>query len=237
MAAVKLTVHRALALKKTTEQRISEEFQNTALGGGSLFIAVRQGRKNVINGVPVDKIESEIRARYDRIIQMISNYMKLKKALLRSNAGLNADKDVSLHTVTVADRQYTMAELIDTSDNVYGNKKHPRAFYPQLLLTLKAEYAEAVRQVERAHDKVEQDIKDYLTKSAGNDKMLTNEDIKKRSEMFHEDGDKHLVDPLNVKELIDKLEQEIKAFRVDCDATMSEQNALMTVSVDLTDLE
>jgi hypothetical protein len=55
--------------------------------------------------------------------------------------------------------------------------------------------------------------------------------------MFHEDSDMHLVDPLNLKEVIEKLEADIKAFRVDCDATMSEQNALTTVTVDLTNVD
>jgi hypothetical protein len=34
-----------------------------------------------------------------------------------------------------------------------------------------------------------------------------------------------------------KLEADIKKFRVDCDATMSEQNALTTVKVDLTNVD
>jgi hypothetical protein len=233
MAEVKLTVHRALALKKTTEQRISEAIEPVM--SGSSFIAVRQGRKTTINGVPVEKIETDIRAKYDKVLQLISNYKKLKKALLQSNAGLEGDANV--RTVTVAGKPYTMAELIDASDNIYGNKKHSRAFLPVFLATLKSEYSMATRQIENAHAKVEQDIKDYLAKAAGNDKALTTDDIKKRSEMFHEDGDKHLVDPLNLKNVIEKLENEIKTFRVDCDATMSEQNALTTVSVDLTDVE
>jgi hypothetical protein len=130
-----------------------------------------------------------------------------------------------------------MAELIDASDNVYGNKKHCRAFLPMLLMVLKTNYSDATRRVERAHEKVEQDIKDYLAKAAGADKALSSDDIKKRSEMFHEDSDMHLVDPLNLKEVIEKLEADIKAFRVDCDATMSEQNALTTVTVDLTNVD
>jgi hypothetical protein len=230
MAEVKLTVHRALALKKTTEERISN-----IISSGDMFIATRQGRKTTINGVPVEKVESDIRARYDKIQQLISNYLKLKKALLQSNAGLNGNEQV--RTVTVAGKEYTMAELIDASDNVYGNKKHCRAFLPMLLMVLKTNYSDATRRVERAHEKVEQDIKDYLAKAAGADKALSSDDIKKRSEMFHEDGDMHLVDPLNLKEVIEKLEADIKEFRVDCDATMSEQNALTTVKVDLTNVD
>ena len=52
--------------------------------------------------------------------------------------------------------------------------------------------------------------------------------------MFHADGDFSLIDLLNLRDKIEKLETEIEQFRTDCDAVISEQNALTTVEIDLT---
>jgi hypothetical protein len=225
-----LTIHRALALKKTTEERISNEIVNAK------YIEIRQGKKGTIKGDPVEKVESNIRASFDKINQLISNYGRLKAAILQSNAGVRSIPE-DLHKVTVAGKDYTMAELISASDEIYGNKKHRNAFKAFLLTAMKNAYADATRRIETQHERIESDIKDYLAKAAATDKGMTSDEIKKRSDMFHEDGDYVLVDPLNLKEAIEKLEAEIKTFRADCDATMSEQNALTTIEVDLTDVD
>lgn len=223
---MKYTLHRALTLKKTTADRIDKEIRSAT------FIAVKQGKKGTINGVPVEKVETDIKASYQKIQHLISNYAILKAAILRSNAGVQ--DPATIKKVTVAGKQYTMAELISASDEIYGNRKHSDAFYARLLQVMKNAYADTITKVERQHERVEQNIRDYLTKAAASDKGMTNEEIKRRSDMFHEDGDFVIVDPLGLKDVIDKLDAEIKEFRADADATMSEQNALNTIDVDLT---
>lgn len=223
---MKYTLHRALTLKKTTAERIEKEINS------AVFIAVRQGKKGTINGVPVEKVEQDIRSAYQRIQQLISNYATLKSAILRSNAGVQ--DPATIKKVTVAGKQYTMAELISASDEIYGNRKHSNAFYSRLLYCMKNAYADVLSKVEKQHERVEANIRDYLAKAAASDKGMTSEEIKRRSDMFHEDGDFVIVDPLGLKDIIDKLDSEIKEFRADADATISEQNALNTIDIDLT---
>lgn len=226
---MKYSIHRALALKKTTEERIVKAIVNAK------FIEVRQGKRSTINGVPIENIEKDIHADFDKIQSLISNYIKLKSALLFSNAGIR-ETPQDLHTVEVAGKSYTMAELISASDEVYGNKKHPDAFKARLLQAMRTAYSQAIRRVDTQHENVEKLIKDYLDKTAANEKGMTSEEIRERSEMFHADRDFSLVDPLNLKEAIEKLDEEIRKFRADCDATMSEQNAMTQIDVDLTEI-
>lgn len=227
---MKFTVHRSLALRKTTLDRFRSELY------GAKFIEVRQGKRQAINGVPVEKVTTDIRSTYQKLTQYISNYEKLKSAILTSNAGITPETEVK--KVTVAGKEYTMAELIAASDEIYGNKKHKDALKASLLQSMKSAYATALRKVETQHEKVENEIRDYVSRAvSGDNKALTTEDIQARTKMFHEDKDYILVDPLDLKKQIEELEAEIKRFTVECDATMSEQNALTTVEVDLTDLE
>lgn len=226
---MKYTLHRALTLKKTTADRIDKEINS------AVFIAVKQGKKGTVNGVPVEKIEQDIKSSYQKIRQLISNYAILKAAILRSNAGIQ--DSVTVKKVTVAGKSYTMAELISASDEIYGNRKHPNAFLPLLLSVMRNAYNETIHKVERQHERIETNIRDYLAKAAASDKGMTSEEIKKRSDMFHEDGDFIIIDPLGLKGIIDSLDSDIKAFRTDADATMSEQNALNTIDVDLTTVD
>ena len=223
---MKYTIHRALALKKTTEDRIRTTIQEAK------FIDIRQGKRGTIDGVPVEKVEQQIKSSYQKIEQLISNYIILKNAILSSNAGI--PKDTVVIRVGVQGKEYTMAELISTSDEIYGTRKHPDAFYSLLLSRMKKAYADTVSKINRQHDIVENDIRQYLERSTASDKGMSKEEIQQRSEMFHEDRDYVMVDPLNLKEKIQQLEAEIQAFRTDADATMSEQNALTVIEVDLT---
>ena len=223
----KLSIHRVLALKKTTADRILSELEN------SLLIDIRQGNKSTLRGVAVEDIEKQIISAYQKINQLISNYIKIKSALLQSNAGIRGNVE-NLHRVEVCGRKYTMAELIFMSDEIYGNRRHKDAFKQQLLDKMKKSYSTATFKVDRQFQKIEDDIKDYLANAVSSDKGLSNEEIKKRSDMFHADGDFSLIDPLNLRDKIEKLESEIEQFRTDCDAVISEQNALTTVEIDLT---
>ena len=224
----KYSIHRILSLKKTTAERINEVLQS------GKFIAIKQGNKNQVNGVSISSVEDGIKSNYQKIISLMSNYEKLKSALLSSNAGIIEGTEVA--RISVAGKEYSLSELIAVSDDIYGNKKHRDAFKPRLLEALKQAYTQALAKVERQHLKVENDIKEYLSKATSTDKAMSTDDIKKRSEIFHQDGDYSLIDPLNLKEVIQKLEKEIIQFRHECDATMSEHNALTFVEIDLTDI-
>ena len=226
----KFTIHRLLSLKKSTEERINDLLVKTQ------FVAYKQGQKDNINGVPITKVEEGIKSDYQRLNDLISNYIKLKSALLTSNAGIRGD-NINVEKCIVNGKEYTMAELIFVSDEVYGNNKHKAAFKTRLLAKLKQDYSMVLSKIENQNKKIESDIKDYLNKATSSDKTLSAEDIKKRSEIFHADGDYIMVDPLNIKEVIDKLETEIKAFKTDCDATISENNALTVVELDLTSVD
>lgn len=227
---MKYTLHRALTLKKTTADRIVKEIN------GATFIAVRQGKKNTINGVPVEKVEQDILSSYQKIEQLISNYWLLKKGILRANAGISEDtpvKKVKIEGCNLG-QEFTIAELIAASDELYGNRKHSDAFLAKQLKAMKNAYLDAVNKIERQHERVENNIRDYLAKAATSDKGLSAEEIKQRSDMFHADGDFSLVDPLNLKSKIDELSAQIENFRASADATLSEQNALTAIDVNLT---
>lgn len=68
---------------KTTKARISKELAND-----EVFIRVARGQEDNIRGVSVKEIERDIQGRYDRNTALINNYIKVKAAVVKSNAGI-----------------------------------------------------------------------------------------------------------------------------------------------------
>lgn len=224
---MKYSIHRLLALKKTTYSRILDLLREAK------FISAYKGLQDNVNGVPVTKIEEEIKANYQKLNDLISNYKKIKIALLNSNAG--APDQANLKKVTVCGNDYTMSELIFLSDEVYGNAKHPGAIYQQVIKTFNSQYVNIINRIENQYQQVENKIQNYLNQLGGDGKAQSVKDIEDRSALFHRDGDLHMIDPINLKDVIEKLKKELGDFVLEADASISENNAMTFVDIDLTE--
>ena len=116
---MKYSVHRALAMLKTTKARIERELSNQEV----LWVRVARGQEDVVSGVTVKDIQRSIQAHYDRITALISNYTKIKAAVIQSNAGVIPGTD--LRKVDIAGQALTVAEIIELVDTVYGRAGKP----------------------------------------------------------------------------------------------------------------
>ena len=131
---MEMTIHRALLELKTLKKRIEKEIS------GAEFITCVKGRADKINGVPRKEVEAKYQSNYDTIVGLISNYEKIKTAVIRSNAGLQGEA----RTVIVNGSAYTVAELkalgfavLDSSAN-FIFATHPKIDGKEMYLTLKA---------------------------------------------------------------------------------------------------
>ncbi len=225
---MKYTIHRLLALKKSTGNRIDELIDN------GIFLKTVQGLNDNINGVPLDRVEADIRSNMEKFNDLISNYKKIKMGLLNSNAG--APDQNTLKKVMVCGQEYTMAELIFMSDEIYGSTKNKMAFMPRFLAHLNNTYLNALNAIEKQKRRIDEKIDMYVAQiSSSKEQKQDLADIQARSEMFHRDGDLKLVDPLDIKKVIDDIKKEIDDFITEADAVISENNALTVVELDLTE--
>jgi len=100
------TVHRLLAMIKTTKDRIERELYNEE--NSVSWVRVARGQEENISGVSIKEIKRDIQSHYDKVIALIDNYVKLKSAVLRSNAGIRPDAEV--FKTKVAGKSLTVAE-------------------------------------------------------------------------------------------------------------------------------
>lgn len=232
------TVHRLLAMIKTTKDRIERELYNEE--NSVSWVRVARGQEENISGVSIKEIKRDIQSHYDKVIALIDNYVKLKSAVLRSNAGIRPDAEV--FKTKVAGKSLTVAEIIDLQNMVYG-RTNRTGFKSRLLEKMKEDYAEAQEEFDNMQEKADAEIKQYINSIVGrkkdNDEIdsSTKSVIEATSKMLHEQKDPCLVDPLKITEKIRTLENEIENFLTEADSVLSEQNALTKIELDLVEVK
>ena len=230
------TVHRALTMIKTIKARIFKELDIDA----PAWVRVSLGQDDHISGVPIKEIQKEIQSGYDRVTALIENYIKIKSAVIQSNAGVSPDAEVK--KISVAGKSLTVAEIIELIDTVYVREKKS-GFKSALLFKMKMDYSQATKEFDKAQQKADEKVDQYLQVLMGNKKDSDNDDDKTKSliestgKMLHEKQAPHLVDPLKIADKIQAFENEIEEFRTEADAVLSEQNALTLIEVNLAEIK
>ena len=230
------TVHRALVMLKTTKARIEKELSDK----DSTWVRVARGQDDNISGVPIKDIENDIRARYDRITALISNYSQIKRAVVASNAGIIPGTE--LRRVTVGGIAMTVAEIIELQETVYGRTRKP-GFKSALLAKMKEDYAAAQVEFDDLQERADEEVAQYIRSLSGkkqddDEKAASIKSlIDATSKMLHEQKNPRLIDPLHIADKINALEYEIENFRIEADAVLSEENALTLIDIDLTEIK
>jgi hypothetical protein len=219
---MEMSLHRALIELKTLKKRIAKDTINAT------YVMTMVGRKEAINGIPIKDVKAKIQGDYDSIISLISNYEKVKYAVIRANAGVQDNAD----TVSVCGKNYTIAELIEAMNSIYGKDGFKRI----LLKDMKDSLVNAKRAISLAQAREADEIDRYLKTITGDNNKLSAAESQEQIKLWHELHDVTMIDPLGIENKIQKLEEEIEKFCVEADSTLSEQNALKKIDVDLTSL-
>ena len=216
---MKMTLHRALAQRKTTKARITKEIRE------STFIATTIGTSGKVKGTPVAEVEKNIQGSYDRVKALISNLHELSTAISRANNGI-AEDTTNLHTIDFAGQPATLSSILAAQEGLRFRKLLVEQMTEQLV--------EAKNQISRSEADIEKRCDQFLTSMGGGDKSkLLAADIDAYSKSFHQNNDMKLVDPLGLEKLIEQMKERNEALDVECDSKISEINALTQIEVHL----
>jgi hypothetical protein len=216
---MKMTLHRALAQRKTTKARLAKEIKE------GTFIETTVGTSGKVKGTLVAEGEKNIQGSYDRIKALLDNLYKLSTAINRANNGIQ-DDTTNLHTVDFNGGQATLSSILAAQEGL--------RYRQQLVEKLTEQLAYMKNQVSRSEADVEKRCDQFLASMGGGDKnKLSAADIDSYSKNFHLNNDLKLVDPLGLEKLIEQLKERNEALDVESDSKISEINALTQVEVDL----
>jgi hypothetical protein len=205
-----LSVLRALNEVSLLNKKIEKENQR-----GGLFLSLTIGGKVPTGFKTLDEVKKDITGRYQKITDLISRRRNIKAAIVASNA---------ITKITINGVEMTVAAAIEHKSSI--------AFSKQLLSNLTNSSAAINRKVEQHNDRVESQALQLVETTFGSkNSKVSAEEHSSIVDPFKKSRIAEIIDPLNIKDEIDKKEEEINIFEREIDSILTESNATTMIEV------
>lgn len=212
MVSETMTVHKALAERKTLGNRIEN------LISTSRFINVNKHSNEKIEGLPVEDYKKTLQGAWDKATDLIKRQEAINRAVTLSNAETK---------VKVGENEYTVSEAI-------WMKNHGMEFYGMLNRIIEMQHAQVVSILAEKNGKeLEERAEKYVIGLYGSKEGKTStEDFEKTKKDFLTSNSYDLIDPIRAQEKIEWLEKKINDFMVEIDAALSVSNAVTEITIE-----
>lgn len=207
----KITVTEGLNELKLYDSKIEKAIDNLKL------IGAKKKSVDKVGVVNVEKFVVDTKAAHQSIMDLIRNRNTLKAAIVKSNA---------ITYLEIGDKTMTVAEAIERKNSIQYEK--------DLLLAMKAQYASATVTVNKENTKVDNKVDELIQSFVSRDttkKFDKNEQTAVEA-LYREQNEWELVDPLNLFDLMTKLEADIDTFESQVDGKLSLCNATTFIELD-----
>ena len=206
-----MNIHKALCELKLLDARIAKEVNALTAVGVTKKVAQMVGSRKVTD------FTAAATDQYKKISDLIARRAAIKKAVVLSNAKT---------TVTIAGTEYTVAEAIEMKNHGLDGKK-------MLLTRLVAQLTGTETSVQMANDRAERDADAYVQSIFGGKDSKNNAvEVAAARKAYLESQAVEMVDVLDVRKLIQKLDDEINAFTSEVDSILSTSNANTNIEIE-----
>lgn len=203
-----MTVARGLVELKLLDARI----ERAILEG--TYVTASLGGQSVNNLPPLDGFEAKAKASLASAQDLTKRRDAIKSAIVVSNA---------LKKVKVGDRDMTVAEAIE--------RKHSIAYTEKLRDHLRQLLQNTIGAVDRKNVENQQRLDKMLEANYGKDAKTNASDYESITGPFWERNKAEVVDPLKLRDVIEKLTQEIESFKANVDISLNESNVNTRITV------
>lgn len=207
---MKMTLHKALGELRILESRI-----NDAVSQG-VFIVKNKVTNEKIQGMSIeDYKEKVIKASYNKVSDLIKRRKLIKDALTRANAEISFE---------INDETFTIATALDRKNTIENEKTFLRAMVNQYNNVM----ATVTRTNESLEDKGLEEAQMFFENK-------DNVDVKKIQQLqkdYVENRMLEAIDPLNIREIIEKMDKDLLAFEREIDYKLSELNATNFIEIE-----
>ncbi len=209
--AEKMLVTQALNELKTINNRIDRATRNA-----KFITASKTADKNAAPGVSKEDFKTSAIASMQSIKDLIDRREKIKAGIIASNA---------VTEVEIAGQKMTVAKAIDTKDSIEYKRT--------LLMYLKDQYNSAVSSVNKATITIDDNVNKLIATAYGKEgkEKISEADYDAIAKPYKAANEVSLVDPLNLKEEIDKLEEYIDNFTANVDAQLQISNCVTWIEI------
>jgi hypothetical protein len=212
MVTETMNIHQALVELKTLDKRIAKAIQETT------WVVANKHSNTKVGGVDAQEYAAEVKARYQKAMDLIRRRDAIKRAVVNSNA---------VTKVVIAGVEYTVAEAID-------RKNTSIEFLNQMSRALAKDYGMAKATADRANgSELERRADEHVRIMIGNSDMKgATAEAQRIREEFIRAQTTELLDPLGALKVIEALDEEVTSFLTNVDAALSVSNAVTTILVE-----
>ena len=212
MQMAEMTVQRALNELKIIDERLNKRLQEFTIIGTKKVSETRvvETRESVV------EFENRAKGALDSVDGLLKRKNALKHAIMQSNATT---------MIEVGGKTYSVMTAIDRKRTIESEKMVVRHMREALGF---AEY-----KVNQENDKMESYIQRQTNAMASGDLSSKKDDyIIAFEKSYREQNSWELVDPLKVRDLIEKREQEISMFELEIDTALTVSNAITKIEIE-----
>lgn len=205
---MEISVSRALVELKTLSSRIEKLIENFT----PVDIVVNNKLKT---GKSRNDFESDVKAGFQQISELISNRDKIKSAIVVSNASTN---------VTINDKVMTVAQAIERKSSILHEKNFLTSSRNKLVKAMQV--VDHVNQ--QAQDRLDRLLESTFSKDSSKVKA---DELESVAKPFMSRNEASLVDPLNIDKILQGLDETITKFESEVDIVLSESNARTVITI------
>lgn len=212
MTTETMNMHKALVERKILPDRIYK------LQRECEFIKAVKNNSKKIGGKTVHELENEMKANYQKVVDLMKRFDALEDAIIKSN---------SVTTLTINGNTMTVAEAINRKNKQVGRLKTWRD-----IVTVK--YRDAMSTYDmNSGDVLEDEANEYvqriLRSQGGTAEKSDEKFIKALHDSYIDNNEFELIDPLDLKCVIEALDEAIAVLESEYDAALSVSNATTVV--------
>lgn len=206
-----MTIHEALSELKMLDKRIQKKINDAK------FCTTNRHSNSKINGKSIEDFVANVKSEYESITDLIRRRAAIRNALSISNART---------TVTIAGKEYTIAEAIEMKASGMMN-------YELLRGIMEQQFLECAKVIERENgDKLRDAADAYVNGLFGTkEKSVNVDEIERARKTYVENHTVDLIDPLDAAKKITNLDDFIGKFDSEVDAKISISNATTTIEI------
>jgi len=216
MATRTITLTEALSELKLLDKKIKKKQEELYYGKPVVDYTIGKNQVTEINNITVNELKKHAQSTIDSLLRLIKNREILKSKIAQKNAET---------TVVIGGKEYTIVAAIERKRNLSNEK--------EIIERLADTYNSILQKVQKINEKAREQVDKLIETKVGSDSKNTDPKVlDEMYNMFLANSQATLQDPYNVRELVEKMSEDIDNFEKEVDVKLSIVNAKTTIEID-----
>lgn len=195
----------------------------------SFVDTIKKNEDNVKNArLTNEEFKKDVEASYQQIESFIERFRKIESAIVLSNATNTIETSYGIYTIAEA---ITMKRRLQDNNNYYDEEYFDGDFENLLCEKLKKEFDNASIEAEKKNSDLKTVAENMRLSILGKDNKIKEDKPLEVVDVYVKENTTEIVDPLNVKKLIEKITERKETLLRELDTKIKVSNATTFIEI------